>query len=275
MAMTPKANLEESLTPELLARYPRRNLLAANAAGILPALQTLVTLPVAVNNDSDLAKEVRILKQRQLVLNQVMLVSSTISSLAAELDCEGERADQMASHLANLDNIRTQRLNVLSIAIGALSGLGTTVSENQKTQYAFGIGGGLVGAGLGLLTLNQEGHVDDFWHSRNLLTEVWNESASSGIWPPSIWYMLTNPAFSNRGQTSIAHNSRERWRQDSQFSRLDLEQSHRLADLLFGVGGSYTAEHLKLRANMINELQSSVRLLNQEIQGLLLTLLEE
>ncbi len=87
--------------------------------------------------------------------------------------------------------------------------------------------------------------------------------------------MLTDPAFSNQGQTSIAHNTRKRWQRDSQFENLDSEQGLLLTALLFGSGGLYSANQLKLRASMLNEMQSSVRLLNQEIQGLLLVLLEE
>ncbi|RZI75468.1 MAG: hypothetical protein EOP13_05285 [Pseudomonas sp.] len=271
----PKVDPDASLTPELLARYPRRNLLTANAIGLLPSLQALVLLPLPNDGEVDVATELKALKQRQVVLTQVMLASSTVSSLAAELDCEGERADQMASHLADLDNTRTQRLNVLSIAIGAFSGIGTTLSDNRQTQHLLGVGGGLLGAGLGLFTLNQDGHKEDFQHARNLLTDVWFEHANSTIWPASVWHMLTSPAFSNEGRTSIAHNARARWQRDSQFENLDSEEGRRLTALLFGTGGSYSAAELKLRADMLNELQSSVRLLNQEIQGLLLALIEE
>ncbi len=274
-ASVPKEDFEASLTPELLARYPRRNLLAANAVGILPALQTLANLQITDRRQSDMAGELAMLRQRQRVLTRILLASSTIGSLAAELDCEGERADQMASYLSTLDDTRTQRLNVLSIAIGALSGIGTTVSANRQTQYVAGVGGGMLGAGLGLLTLAQDGHAGDFQHPRNLLTDVWDGSADSTVWPPSVWYMLTHPAFSNRGQTSIAHNTRERWKRRGRFEDPDSQESRRLTTLLFGTGGSYTADQLKLRADMLNELQSSVRLLNQELQGLLLTILDE
>ncbi|MDJ0366415.1 hypothetical protein QMK33_14750 [Hymenobacter sp. H14-R3] len=44
--------------------------------------------------------------------------------------------------------------------------------------------------------------------------------------------------------------------------------------MLFGPGGRYSANQLTVRANMLNELQSAVRLLNQELQGLLLVLTE-
>jgi hypothetical protein len=268
----PQPQVEAALTPALLAHYPRRNLLTANAVGILPQLQALLSLQDAARQHPGPAPELAVLRQRQLIAAQVALVSSTVASLAAELDCEGERADQVAGFLKREDDRRTQRLNVLSIGIGAASGIGTTVIDNQAGQYAFGIGGGLLAAGLGLLTLRQQGHTAEFEHPRNLLAEVWAEKSAASLFPPSVWYLLTDPAFSNGGQTSIAHNTRLRWQHYGQLAKPDSKQGQKLAALLFGPGGQYSADELTVRANMLNELQSAVRLLNQELQGLLLAL---
>ena len=271
-AFTPRVDVEAALSPALLARYPRRNLFTANAVGILPVLQTLLALHATARQQPGPAAALAVLAQRQRILGQVALVSSTVSSLAAELDCESERADQVAGYLANLDERRTQRLNVLGISAGAIGGIGTTVLGNRGAQYAFGIGGGLLGAGLGLLTLRQAGHTVEFQHPRNLLADVWAEKPASDAWPPSVWYLLTNPAFSNQGQTSIAHNTRQRWQHYGQLARPDSEEGRELTALLFGAGSTYSAGQLAVRANLLNELQSAVRLLNQELQGLLLAL---
>ncbi|MVN78253.1 hypothetical protein GO988_18135 [Hymenobacter sp. HMF4947] len=272
-AYSPQPNFEAALTPELLARYPRRNLLTANAAGILPLLRALLALEAQARQHPGPAAELAVLRQRQHIAAQVALVSTTVASVAAELDCEGERADQVAGYLNEQDSHRTQRLNVLSISIGAASGIGTTVIDNQPAQYAFGIGGGLLAAGLGLLTLTG-GHAIEFDHPRNLLAEVWNEKPTSALFPPSVWYMLTEPAFSNSGQTAIAHNTRRRWEHYGQLAHPESKDGQKLAALLFGAGGQYSADQLTVRANMLNELQSAVRLLNQELQGLLLALNE-
>ena len=275
-AYAPQADFEAALTPALLARYPRRNLLTANAVGILPQLKELVALeeiasqPLARRQQP--VAELAVLRQRQQILARVALVSSTVASIAAELDCEGERADQVASYLNDQDARRTQRRNVLSISIGAASGIGTTVIDNKPAQYAFGIGGGLLAAGFGLLTLKQDGYTAEFAHPRNLLADVWTEKPASEAFAPSVWYMLTEPAFSNGGQTSIAHNTRLRWEHYSQLAHPNSKEGKQLAALLFGEGGEYSASQLQLRANMLNELQSAVRLLNQELQGLLLAL---
>jgi len=272
-AYSPQPDFEAALTPALLARYPRRNLLAANAAGILSQLQALLALEAQARRQPGPATELAVLRQRQQLAAQVALVSTTVASVAAELDCEGERADQVAGYLDELDDRRTQRLNVLSIGVGAASGIGTTVISNTPGQYAFGIGGGLLAAGLGLLTLTGS-HTTEFDHPRNLLAEIWAEKPTSELFPPSVWYMLTEPAFSNSGQTSIAHNTRQRWQHYGQLAHPDSKAGRQLAALLFGPGGDYSADQLTLRANLLNELQSAVRLLNQELQGLQLALNE-
>jgi hypothetical protein len=277
-ALLPKTNFEAALTPALLAHYPRRNLLAANAAGILPQLQELLALQETANwpqpRRQQPAADLAVVRQRQRIMDQVILVSTAVASVAAELDCEGERADQVAGYLGEQDDRRTQRFNVLSIGIGAASGIGTTVIENKSGQYAFGIGGGLLAAGLGLLTLGGE-HTAEFKHPRNLLADVWGEKPTSDVFPPSVWYMLTEPAFSNSGQTSLAHNTRQRWEHYGQLAHPESKKGRQFAALLFGQGGQYSAEELTVRANMLNELQSAVRLLNQELQGLLLVLNKE
>ncbi len=273
-AFAPSPNLEAALTPALLARYPRRNLLTANAVGILPQLQAMLGLEAQARQQPGPSAELAVLRQRQRLAAQVALVSTTVASVAAELDCEGERADQVAGYLRAQDNRRTQRLNVLSISTGAASGLGTTVVDSRPGQYAFGIGGGLLAAGLGLLTLTG-GHTVEFDHPRNLLAEVWLEKPTSAVFPPSVWYLLTEPAFSNQGQTAIAHNTRQRWTHYGQLARPDSKEGKALAALLFGAGGQYSADQLTVRANMLNELQAAVRLLNQELQGLQLALNEE
>ena len=48
-AFAPQPDFEATLTPALLACYPRRNLLTANAAGILPLLKELLVLEETAN----------------------------------------------------------------------------------------------------------------------------------------------------------------------------------------------------------------------------------
>lgn len=273
-AYAPQADFEAALTPALLARYPRRYLLAANAAGLLPPLRQLLALETTARQQPGPAAELAVLRQRQYILARVSLLSATVASVAAELDCEGERADQVAGYLSQQNSRRTQRLNVLSFLSGGVSSAGTIIVGSSAGQYAFGVGGGLLTAGLGLLTL-RKGYTAEFAHPRNALTDVWTGQPGSTVFPPSLWYMLSDPAFSNKGEHSIADNTRQRWQTYDQFGQPGTPAGKAQEALLFGKGGTYSADQLALRANMLNELQAAVRLLNQELQGLLLVLSEQ
>ena len=273
-AYAPQADFAAVLTPALLAHYPRRQLQAANAAGLLPALQKLLALEAAARPQPGPAAELAVLRQRQHIFTHINLVSATVASVAAELDCEGERADQVGGYLSQQDSRRTQRLNVLSFLSGGVSSAGTVIVGSTGGQYGFGVGGGLLTAGLGLLTL-RGGGTASFAHPRNALAEVWTGKSTSGVFPPSVWYMLSNPAFSNKGERSIIENTRRRWQTYGQLGQPGTKAGQAQLALLFGEGGTYSADQLQLRANMLNELQAAVRLLNQELQGLLLVLGEE
>lgn len=273
-ALAPQTDLALALTPALLARYPRRTLLTANALGLLPGLRQLLALQAAARQQPGPAAALAVAEQRQRLLAQVVLAGTTVGSMAAELDCEGERADQLATYLAKLDSRRVQRFNSFSLLAGAGSGIGATVASTQGGQYGFAIGGGVLTAALGLLALRPPKYTADFRHPRNLLTAVWTEQADPALWPPSLWYLLTNPAFSNFGQASIAHNTRLRWQHYGPLAHSGSKASQQLAALLFGPGGTYSADQLTIRADLLNELQAAVRLFDQELQGLLLTLNE-
>ena len=270
-ATAPLLNIAPLLDSALTARFPRRSLLVANAAGALPQLRELVRLEDAPHQAPTTAHALAVLTQRQRIATRLQLLAVAIASVAAELDCEGERADQVAGYLTAQAAGRTQRLTVLSIGVGAVSGIGTTVSSAQATQYLFGIGGGLLTAGLGLLTLSSHRAVP-YGHPRNLLADVWQEAPTSAVYPPGVWYLLTEKAFSNRGQNSVAHNTRLRWQRYGELDAPESRAGRRQQALLFGAGGRYQADDLTVRANMLNELQAAVRLLNQELQGLLLSL---
>jgi hypothetical protein len=270
-ATTPLPSIAPQLDSALTARFPRRSLLVANAAGALPQLKELVRLEDTDRKEPTTANALAVLTQRQRIQTRLQLLSVAIASVAAELDCEGERADQVAGYLNAQAARRTQRLTVLSIGVGAVSGIGTTVSSDQTTQYIFGIGGGLITAGLGLLTLSSHRTVP-YVHPRNLLADVWQEAPASAVYPPGVWYLLTEKAFSNRGENSVAHNTRLRWQRYGELDEPESKAGRQQQALLFGTGGAYQADDLTVRANMLNELQASVRLLNQELQGLLLSL---
>jgi hypothetical protein len=261
-SIKPIANLDSVLavTPALKQQFSRHDLLMANAVAIVPLLQQLRTNPTGQEAD----------RLRQQIQSRLLLAQTQVSSVAAELDCEGERADQLATYLDQQDDRRVRRLTIGSVLIGAITTVATALILGDDANKTVAISGGLISAGMGGAAAFSSGKRVPFQHSRNLLTDIWQEKKTSVIYPPTVWYVLHETAFSNSKHQSIAYNTRQRW--------LDYVLQGSSADeqsLYFGKGGRYSADDLHTRANMLNQLQSSVRSINQDLQSLLLTLAQK
>ncbi|MBD2755574.1 hypothetical protein IC230_21910 [Spirosoma sp. BT704] len=259
----PRPNIGSLLKTDtsLTRRYSQHDLLLANAAGILPLLRELI----ALETSNQLNARLEMISKRQQILNRLLLVSTQISGFAAELDCEAEQADQIATYLDQRDTRRIRRLTILSVVIGAVTTVVTSLVHADNAIKVVGIGGGVVSAGLGGLAAFSSDRVVQFSHPRNLLTDIWYQHKQSSIYPPMIWYVLNEKLFSNDDQYSISYNTRQRWK-----NYVLNEASEDRLQLYFGETGNYQADDLHNRADMLNQLQSSIRSINQDLQSLVL-----
>lgn len=247
----------------LTNHWSAHTLLMANAVGIIPLLHQLTYLPVS----ADLQTQFLRTSLRQQIQSRLLLASVEIASLAAELDCEGERADQLATYLDQQDQKRIRNLTLLSVILGAITTVATALIPADNTDKIVGIGGGLLSAGLGSGAALSSKKTVLFQHERNLLTDIWTADEQSLLYAPFIWYVLNEKEFSNTRRHSIRANIKRRWQQYGVVGMTPEQQQ-----LLFGRGGNYQADALHTRANMLNQLQSSIRSINQDLQSLLLAL---
>jgi hypothetical protein len=67
--------------------------------------------------------------------NRLLVASTEISSLVAELDCEGERADQLATYLDGRDQRRIRNLTLLSIVTGAATTVVTAIQQQWTNVH--------------------------------------------------------------------------------------------------------------------------------------------
>jgi hypothetical protein len=254
----PLADMSHSLDSSLLRKYSFRSLLVANASGVLAGLKELQTEPF---------RSPEYLNKNQQILVRLLLVSTEIASIAAELDCEGERARQIADFVQEKENRRVRALTVFSITVGAIAGIGNAAAHSHSVAESIAIVGGITGAGLGLSALFSSRRIL-FNHPRNLLADLWREEKNSSVYPPSIWHMLSEKYFSNSQVSAIAVNMKQRW---IKFESLDdhNKKSERLQKLFFGPGGHYSADELLSRVRMLNQVQAAVKLMNQDLQGLI------
>jgi len=262
---------QEVLSGKNTGAFSAHTLLVANAAGVYDELLKLDSIKRLYDKSPTDSIRIKYIASKNKVLTQVMLISTEIESIAAELDCEGERAEILADYLTERENSRNNLLTVLSITSGALITIaGTLANEklNDTQQDAITISGGIISASFGLSILIFKTKVQ-YYHKRNLLGEIWNDPENSKIFPPSIWYLLNEPFFSNAHEFSIVHNIKHRWKQ-LKLEAEGTEVSDQEKQLLFGEGGTYTKGMLRTRSSMLNEVQASTRLMNQDLQAFIL-----
>jgi len=266
----PYASIPQSLLTDslLIKKYSISTIQVANATGILPALSELTQLKKQNTITPSTETEIKIIAKKQEIANRLIVCRTEIAGIAAELDCEGERADQLSAYMSKKESKKVNKLTVASITLGAFTAIAAILIKPQKTSDGVAITGGLGSAGLGLASLSSS-RKTEYMHPRNLLTDIWYEPVSSTYYPTTIWYLLNHKEFSNNKQYSICHNIQNRWKEYNQLGDIDSKKTKKQIDLLFGNGGVYTSELLATRANMLNQLQASIKLLDQEIQQLL------
>lgn len=252
----------------LLKRYTYRDLLLANASGSFYLLRDLIHMQQTVDeNDEDNDSLVYLLVKKQQIFNRLLLASIEVASLAAELDCESERAKQLAANLDQINDTRIQRFTIISVVTGAATAISTSAIKNNNAQISVGITGSIISAVFGGLAAVSSRRTIEFVHARNLLSEIWREPKNSVIYPPFVWYVLSTKELNN-GVVSIAGSLKERWVNDGLIDTTHARQTN----LLFGSGGKYRSGDLHTRADLINQLKAEVRSINQDLQALMLKL---
>ncbi|MBV7530127.1 hypothetical protein [Chitinophaga sp. sic0106] len=259
VATTPPGNTDSLLKahPEI----PLDVIITANATGTL----TLITQLPQLEKDTSMQSLIQRTALRSSIQQRLLLAVTEISGLAAEMDCEGERADQLGRYLDNLNSNRNTKLTVGSIIVAAITTVATIAFKDDRTQNVAAITGGVISSGLALMTVKPAGKKISLTLRRNVLKDIWTQADTSDIYSPGLWYMLSDQHFSNSGSISLVQSISGRWKKydlDKKISPEDVER-------YFGNGGVYTADNLHTRAAMLNELQSTVRSLNQNLQSLM------
>lgn len=243
----------------LTAHLSRHDVLVSKAIGIDAYLEEYFQLR------TDTLKRL-VLKQK--ITNRLLLTSIEIDALAAELDCNGERINQLANYIDKINDKRTKRITAASVAIAALTTIATVLIKNDNTTAWVGVSGGLLSIGLGALTISPQGKKVTLAFHRNLLKNIWDNDNTNQAYPRAVWSILNEKYFSNFGGQSLRESIKSRWIQYSFDTKADTGSEN----LFFDKGGVYTADDLHLRADMMNELQATVRSIQQNIRSLAITL---
>lgn len=241
-----------------------QSILILNALGNLDEVEDIIEL----KKNNSIEAQLKVLQLKNRINSKISISLTELDAVAAEFDCEGERVAQMANYVDNLNSSKNNKMIIYSIVAGATASIAGGIVKNDGWNDAIGIGGGVLGAGFGFMTLNPKGKKVEFIHERNLLRDVWKEKLESPNFPPFVWYMYTEKKFSNKEDRSILQNMKQRWLH----YQFDDNQDSANQSVIFNNGGDYRSNDLHNRAAMLNQMQSATRTINQNINYLLLDL---
>ncbi len=249
---------------DLKPYFKDQSILILNALNSLQDAKAIVEL----KKDSNPNSQLEILTLKSQIDGKVNIALTELSAVTAEFDCEGERVEQMARYVDNLNQTRNNKMIIASIVTGAVTSVVGGIVSNNSWKDGYQIAGGVMGAGFGLATLSPRGRKVEFYHHRNILRDIWTENLNDKNFPPFIWYMYTEKKFSSHTGKSMLENIKGRWLQ------YQFDDKKELADhsVIFSDGGKYYSEELHNRVQMLNQMQSITRTINQSINYLLLDL---
>ena len=256
----------------LTNRFSFQSLNAANAIGILDLLSELLNLKKAYKANPTIEKRLEIIELSQNIYERINISFLEISAVASEMDCEEERADQIATYLMEKENDAETKLTVGAIVAGAAgaiaAGILLTREDAGNTPEFIGIGAGLTEATLGVLILLNKRKIE-FYHPRNALKDIWEAPETSTVFPQSVWYYL-NYEKPDGTTKSIRQQLIDNWLGFGQFASTKEKNKEKVCALFFGEGGRYTADQLTHRAKMYDQIEAQINLIKQDLKLLAL-----
>lgn len=272
----PDYQYDESELPQSFREKPISTILSdifsEESLRIMRAIQVEEEIEAFVLGVQDSAvnieQQLNLLMQMEAILWKLQQASLEVSATAAEIDCEEERAEQIAGYLLNSQSSRETRLTVAAIsigAVGALSAVAFLSAGNELAAEWIGITTALSEVVLAGFIFFQKTNVM-FYHQRNHLAEMWKGNKTSSLFPPSVWYYLNGGSSISREGLTLREELVARWKR---FNRFDKETNQKEIDLYFGEGGKYAAEQLANRSNLLDQVESFVALMKQDLRVLM------
>jgi hypothetical protein len=213
-------------------------------------------------------KLLRLVELRQALSDHVLLGLFDAFSVAAELECEKGRADTLASGMEEKQNNIQQRRTVIALLADATAGLLSGIFLFGGADALAGgadIIGNILQGSFGWAALGGQQQFD-LRLTRNHLKEVWEGPESSSLFPQSVWRFLNSPLRQGR-----IHSRRqlivEEWK--TRFGGMEKDKELQRHELFFREGGTFTGTQLRHRAEMLDRVKASVRLMGKDLNLLL------
>jgi hypothetical protein len=249
--------------PAELAAFSPRAQQVATIIGVQSLLIELRLMEEEIGRGHEGAS-VRYLAVRQELSDRLLLTLFEASSIAAELECEKERSEDIAARLEEIRNDIQQRRTIMAILADSISGVfaGTfLLLGSDVLSGVIDLSGSVAALGFGVAALGGD-QTYELTHTRNLMADVWQGDESPKQFPDPVWRYLNWPLREGSKRTrrdSIVWNWRER------LGKPGSKQERRRADLFFGGGGIYRIAELRYRSEMLGLLKTHVNLMTQDL----------
>lgn len=259
----PNESVEKEATVQL---YSPIAIHIADVTDLLPLLSRMARLEVEQAASGDIERV------RRKLVTRLQLATLEVSGLVGEIECEVQRADQVQDRLKDIQTTRTTSQTILGVIFGGLAnivsgGIGMAAGAGDAGNIVSVTGGALevlFGTSANFTKVRQE-----FSHPRNHLAAVWDGLPQSEFFSQRAWRFLTEPGIRDLKGHSLRDVMLQTWQEEGRLGEPgSVREKERIA-LLFGSGGIYDSEQLHVREAMLQQLESSIQLMHQELETLL------
>ncbi|WP_194973459.1 hypothetical protein [Aquiflexum lacus] len=259
-----------NLSDRLNNNFSKRNLNIANALGMLSFIDEYIKVLEEYEADPTLEKRIAYIERYQRLSQRFEASKMEISSVQSELNCEEDRLRQVSQYLMGIEGKEIKNLTVGSILLAATWSIVSVFVLNDSDAAAyFGLGVGIIGAGLGYSMLKVKKPVY-FTHKRNHLKEVVLGPEQSELFPSSVWYYLNFIDTDGEAPKSMRGEILQKWRTLGVFVDIRSKDMPALQEKFFGEGGVYSSRELELRASMYDQVSAKINLMMQDLNYLII-----
>lgn len=255
----PPAVTDRSLKPDGLSIRASR---IAEIIGVSELVKDIRTLEAQAGQLSDETRQ-RLQAARHHLSDHLITTFFEINSVEGLVSCEETRTNHVAGALAEQQERRANRREIIAIVgdslVGILGGAFSLATLGNAAGSA-DIVGGSVGSVFGLAAA-VTGVEHEFRDPHNLLQELWEAPQTPTLFPASVWRFLNWPLGKDAAYRTKRDEIIAEWRADGLIGGPGKTGSRET--LLFGKGGTYEIDDLRARSQMLEVLKIQLDVMAQ------------
>lgn len=202
-------------------------------------------------------------------LLKIQGLKNEVSSALSEIACLDDALEGLQGEVESHARKKELQLTLASLGVGLAASVAAgvvdlTASESSAAPIV-AISGGVLAAGLGAVALAYPTPTVELEHERNVLGDVWSGDRRRTL-SPFVWRLLESP---RGGGSTPREQLRTRFREVLEATEPEADERALLEALLFGRGGVYGAETLRIREVLLEQVEAEVALMDQDLAMLL------